>query len=198
VTTMNKRVILKRTIVAVAALLASTARADDDHEHRRALARLEHAEPTVEATVVAALRHADLDGHPEISLRRRARWSAALPNLTVRAGRDTVWDEPNEARTLSAVEQRLELEARATWRLDQLVFDSTELRIAALGQQRARARATLAAQTTALYYKRRAAQIELLWHPPETIEEQIRRDLMLQELTAQLDAITGGWWSRSR
>jgi hypothetical protein len=92
------------------------------------------------------------------------------------------------------VEQEVVLEARATWRLDRLVFDDVELRVASLAQQRAKARAAVAAQTTALYYRRRAAQVEALWNPPGTIEESVRRELALEELTAQLDALTGGWW----
>jgi hypothetical protein len=51
---------------------------------------------------------------------------------------------------------------------------------------------------TALYYRRRGGQLELLWSPPETIEERLKRELSLQELTAQLDVLTGGWWSARR
>lgn len=187
-----------RTICTLAALAAATtpAAADDDHARTRALARLEHAEPTVGATVAAALRHAGLAGRPERVLARRARLAAALPTVTLRAGRDTDWAEvESTARVVGDVEQHEVLEARATWRLDRLVFDSAELRAASLGGQRARARAALAAQVTALYYKRRAAQVEALWNPPQTVEAQVRQELAIEELTAQLDALTGGWWS---
>jgi len=181
--------------VVALCLAAAPARADDDDASLRALARLEHAEPSVEEAVAAAVRHAGLAGRPEAGLKRRARLSAALPTLSLKAGRDTVWNEAEAgARVVGDVEQEVVLEARATWRLDRLMFDDVELRIASLGQQRAKARAAVAAQTTALFYKRRAAQIETLWHPPDTIEDQVRRDLVLDELTAQLDALTGGWW----
>ncbi|MCA9678782.1 MAG: hypothetical protein KC464_27380, partial [Myxococcales bacterium] len=99
------------------------------------------------------------------------------------------------ARIVGDVGHREVLEARATWRLDRLVFDGAELRVASLAQQRARARAALAAQVTALYYRRRAAQLEALWHPPDTVEAQVQQELALEELTAQLDELTGGWWS---
>lgn len=191
---------MRSILVTVLLLAAHPARADDDHANRRALARLEHAEPSVAETVDAALRHAGLAGRPETSLRRRARLAAALPTLAVEARRETTWDEAadDSARVLDDVGQKLVLEARATWRLDRLVFEPSELRIAALGQQRARARAALAAQTTALYYKRRAAQVDAIWHPAETTEERVRRDLEIEELGAQLDALTGGWWSSPR
>lgn len=176
-------------------LAATPASADDDHAARRAQARLEAREPTVRDTVDAALRYAGLSRGGEASLRRRARLAAALPTLTLRATRKTEWDETEaDARVVGDVGQELVLEARATWRLDRLVFDGGELRIASLAQQRARARASVASQTTALYYQRREAQLDALWHPPETLEEAARRDLVLEELTAQLDALTGGWW----
>jgi hypothetical protein len=182
-------------VAAVVAVLARPAWADDDDARLRALARVERGEPSVREAVAAALRHAGLADHPERGLRRRARIAGALPTLTLRASRDTDWNESEAgARVVGEVEQREVYEARATWRLDRLVFDASELRIASLAQQRARARAALTAQVTALYYKRRAAQMDLLWRPPDTIEEQVRRELIIEELTAQLDALTGGWW----
>lgn len=169
--------------------------ADDDDASLRALSRLERAEPEVQDAVAAAVRFAGLGGRPEARMKRRARLAAALPTLSLKAGRDTVWNESDDtARVIGDVKQEVVIEARATWRLDRLMFDDTELRVASLAQQRAKARAAVAAQTTSLYYKRRAAQVEALWHPPDTIEESVRRELALEELTAQLDALTGGWW----
>jgi hypothetical protein len=183
------------TMAIAAALATTTARADDDEASRRALARIEHAEPSVEEAVAAALRYAGLSARPEVSMRRRARLAAALPALSFKASRATDWTETEDARAVDgAIDQGVVLEVRATWRLDRLVFDGAELRVAALGQQRARARAALAAQATALYYKRREAQLDAVWHPADTVEDEMRRELALAELTAQLDALTGGWW----
>lgn len=182
-------------MAAAIAATTATAHADDDHAARRAQARLEAKEPTVSDAVTAALRYAGLSRGGEAGMRRRARLAAVLPTLTLRVSRQTEWDETSgDERVVGDVGQDLVLEARATWRLDRLVFDGGELRIASLAQQRARARATLAAQTTSLYYKRRAAQLDAVWHPPETLEEAAQRELVLEELTAQLDVLTGGWW----
>lgn len=181
--------------IAILIMATSVAHADDDHVARRRAAQITADEPTVRETVAAALKYAGLARGGETSMRRRARLAAALPTLTLRVSRSTKWDETEEdARVVGDVGQDLVLEARATWRLDRLVFDGAELRIASLAQQRARARASLSAQTTTLYYKRRAAQLDAVWHPAETVEEEMQRDLALEELTAQLDALTGGWW----
>jgi hypothetical protein len=187
-----------RTLIAmVIVALAGTARAEETDEDRlRAYEQIEEAEPDVDQAVAAALRHAGLSSRPEASLKKRARLAAALPALSFRASRDTDWTETEEdSRVVGEVDQGVVLEVRATWRLDRLLFDGAELRVAALGQQRARARATLAAQTTALYFQRRSAEVDALWRPAESVEEQVRRELELAELTAQLDALTGGWWN---
>jgi len=182
-------------VAALIAVSSAGAHADDDHAARRAQARLEAQEPTVREAVTAALRYAGLSRGGEAGMRRRARLAAVLPTLTLRVSRQTEWDETEEdARVIGDVSQDLVLEARATWRLDRLLFDGGELRIASLAQQRARARASVASQTTSLYYKRRATQLEAVWHPAETFEAQAQRDLLLEEMTAQLDALTGGWW----
>jgi hypothetical protein len=183
-------------IPAALAALAATARADDDAAARRSLAHLEHAEPTAREAVAAALRYAGLADHPDRALRRRARLSAALPTLSLRASRTTDWTATEDKNLIvGEVDHGVVLEARASWRLDRLIFDGAEPRLIALGEQRARARAALAAQATSLYYKRRVAEVDALWHPPATIEDEVRRDLALEDLTAQLDALTGGWWS---
>jgi hypothetical protein len=187
---------MNRIVITLCLLaLSSPALADDDDRNRRMLARVENHEPTVREAVKAALRYAGLSARPEARMKRRARLAAALPTLSLKASRDTDWTETKDGdRVVGDVDQGIVLEARATWRLDRLIFDGAELRVASLAQQRARARATLAAQATALYYKRRAAQLDAIWNPAETIEEQVRRELDLEELTAQLDALTGGWW----
>jgi hypothetical protein len=187
------RLLLLASLVTAA---AAPAVAEDDHVRRRMQARLERSEPIVDDVVAAALRYAGLAERPETGLRRRARLAAALPTLTLAASRDTTWAEADAgARIVGDVDRELVFEARATWRLDRLVFDGAELRAHALGQQRARARAAVAAQTTALFYRRRAAQLEAMWTAPATPAEQVRRDLAIEELSAQLDALTGGWWS---
>lgn len=184
-----------RTWIIIVTLLA-TARVASADEPEAALARIEAREPSAKEAVAAALRYAGLSSHPERDLRRRARLAAALPALSVKASRATDWAETEDSgRVVGEVDQGVVLEVRATWRLDRLLFDGAELRVAALGQQRARARATLAAQANALYYKRRGAQLDALLHGDDPVEEQLRRELEIEELTAQLDALTGGWWS---
>ena len=49
-------------------------------------------------------------------------------------------------------------------------------------------------KVTSLYFERRRAQVQLLLNPPSDTVERLRRELEIQELTASIDALTGGWF----
>ena len=50
-------------------------------------------------------------------------------------------------------------------------------------------------EVTRLYFDRRRLQVEQLLSPPSDIKTQIKNELRLQELTASIDALTGGKFS---
>ena len=51
-------------------------------------------------------------------------------------------------------------------------------------------------EVTHLYFERRKLQIELMQNPPKDVNQLIEKELRLQELTADIDAMTGGYLSR--
>ncbi|NQT90936.1 MAG: hypothetical protein HQ558_06755 [Candidatus Omnitrophica bacterium] len=48
-----------------------------------------------------------------------------------------------------------------------------------------------------LYFERRRLQIELAANPPKTEKQMALKDLRLQELTADIDSLTGGYFSQN-
>jgi hypothetical protein len=48
---------------------------------------------------------------------------------------------------------------------------------------------------TRLYYERRRLQIEMLLYTPARTWERVEKQLRLEELTADIDAITGHYFS---
>jgi hypothetical protein len=58
-------------------------------------------------------------------------------------------------------------------------------------------RDSLLKAVTKTYFARRKLQIDLMLNPPSDITEKLEMDLRLQEMTAQLDAQTGGWFSKN-
>jgi hypothetical protein len=150
------------------------------------------------------LRYAGLDRDRWRSWGRRSRIAGLLPDVTLRATRSDASDRGLSRQSTGT--ERLDVgsdvdrgvEARATWRLDRLVFDPSEIRAADAGQRHHRYRLTLAAQVTTLFHRRRRQQLELVWRPPADPAERSQRQLEIQELTDQLDALTDGYFSRVR
>src|SRR5690606_16759134 len=140
-------------------------------DRARALADLERREPRLDEIRTAALRYAGLDGRPEKSWSRRARMAGLLPALTLQAHRGTAEDE--ELSRSSTGTQKLDVgtgadldvEARAVWQLDRLVFDEAELRALQTAQKLHRDRIQLLSQVTTVYFQRRKLQVMAIWSP---------------------------------
>ena len=159
-------------------------------------------EPTVAELRAAARRYAALDPSRARRWARRARLAGLVPQVTLRALRSIARDEGVTSTTAS---DRLEidlgndliLEARASWDLARLVFDPAELRAAREGARLRVDLANLEAEVTRLYFQRRRAQVEMVLSPPADEAEEAHRRLGLEELAAQLDALTGGALTRA-
>jgi hypothetical protein len=131
-----------------------------------------NAAPSVREVIAAALRAGGLAGDPTPGWRRRARLSALVPSLSVRGGRDDTWREVADP-TLG---HSLTFGVTASWRFDHLVFEPTELRIASADVLRRRERRRLAWYVISLYRSWRRTGND--------------------DLGAQLDVVTDGWFSR--
>jgi hypothetical protein len=102
----------------------------------------------------------------------------------VRTARDTSWQDDH-----AEVGHGTSLEVRATWRLDRLLFDSHELQVASIEAARRRERRRLATRVIRSYFAwRRAAGVAF---DPDDDRVTVR----VAEATAELDALTDGWFS---
>lgn len=85
---------------------------------------------------------------------------------------------------------------RATWQLNELVMSSEEIRIINEAQDIVKLRDKLLEEATRLYFERRRLQVDLLLGGGGDMRKKVSDQLRLAELTAQLDAHTGGQFSR--
>jgi hypothetical protein len=155
------------------------------------------------AAVRAALRSARLAA-PDAAmdaLASRARASSLLPELRLRAlrraddGQALAPTEYDPTRTTATTGTSVWLEARATWRLDRLVFADDEVAIERLRSERAAAQARLVERVLDLLFGwQRAVAAEA--DPKRTPEERIEAALRRIESEAALDVCTDGWFSR--
>lgn len=193
-----------------AAAPASVAAQPAADQARTLLARFE-AEPSVNQVHQAALDYANL--HPEVfeSMRTRSRARGALPELRVQMVSDADEDARSVVRfardaegrsvadNISATDTKgdaLRWLGEVRFRFGDVVFNAQETAVARENRYSARARQQLLQAITQVYFERRRAQIELMNAPPQDPTARALQELKIQQLTAELDAVTGGRFSR--
>jgi hypothetical protein len=140
------------------------------------------------------------------SLVQRARWAAWLPEVRFRVDRRfgrsesldvspvPLGDAPPVA--LDTVDE-VRYEARATWDLSRLVFNPDELAAHAQALKIAEVRREVETLVIRLYFERRRLKVEAAAADAYDVASNLRRDARIEELEAELDALTGGVFSRS-
>jgi hypothetical protein len=149
------------------------------------IARIATFAPPVARVVAAAYRAAGLADDPTPSWRRRSRWSALVPLVSVRAGQNQAWRDVDDP----TVSHGVAVDVRATWRLDQLIFDRDEPRIASLDVARRRERRRVALHTVEVYFAWVSARA--------AGDADMRAELDAEQRLAELDALTDGWFSQA-
>ncbi|MBM4282874.1 MAG: ComEA family DNA-binding protein [Deltaproteobacteria bacterium] len=159
-------------------------------------------EPTAREVQERAIEYVRI--HPEIidSWRLRARTNALAPRLSTDAQGNTnnglrtvttTGQAPQEVRTDDTGGR---LSVSATWELDRLIFEPQEMAVAREGVRVANLRDRVLDEVTRRYFERRRLQVDLELAPPTDLGDRIKKELRLQELTADIDAATGGWFSQ--
>lgn len=170
-------------------------------EAEKILARLAAGEPTVLEVQAAAAAQAGIDAGVLASWRSRARWAAVLPELSA--------DYRHEERTWHVVGIQSGSEVdylragpadrgslRLSWDLREVVFARDELKVAAAELDLRKLREDVVRRATHLFFDRRRRQLELALAPPPTSAARAEQELEVAELTAELDALTGGLYAR--
>jgi hypothetical protein len=162
------------------------------------LARIAATAPSLASIVERAHAVAGLaaSDDPVRGWRRRSRWSALIPVVSVRAGNSQSWRDildPALLGTSSApgsptLNHSLSYDVRLGWRLEHLLYDPNEPRFTAFELGRRRERRKLAAVASRAYFVWLRASV--------AVERDARWQLRVAESEAQLDALTDGWFSQ--
>lgn len=208
--------ILALALCSLALLLGITASAPAlamDPEVRELLDTWAH-EPDVREVQRRALEWANVHQDRVPGWYRQVRLSAALPRFRVQGDirtRDTQQldltqnfnigeiVEPTGSRTLDRDNSYTQYDVRgfAQWELSELVWDNAIIRIATENQRIVRMRQDILNTVTSLYFERRQRQIDLELNAPTDLQARLRATLAIQQLTANLDALTGGWFAEA-
>jgi hypothetical protein len=184
----------------ILALLSVPGRADDVDD---ALKALKKSEPTVEAVQAEALKSFGVHPDRVSGLRSGAAWKAAVPTLEVSGGATgatiddtTVLDEydPNKPWvTRGASGNAVEVRTTLAWDLPRFVYNPEELDVARL----ASVQRDVISHVTQVYYARRRLQLQLLTSKAIEPAKRMAHELRIEELTAVLSGLTGGWFGRA-
>ncbi|HEY4119916.1 MAG TPA: hypothetical protein VGM56_18750 [Byssovorax sp.] len=155
--------------------------------------------------VKAALKRASLyePATRTDALASRARTSALLPELRLRAarivddGQSLMPTEYDPYRTEATGGTTTWLDARATWRLDRLVFGEEEVALERIRNERIEAQGRLVNRVLEALFAWQKAEAHLA-DQNATPEEHLAAELASYEAEAELDLLTGGWFTAWR
>ncbi len=159
-------------------------------------------EPKIREVQEDAVRYATAEPERARSWFRRANWANLAPRrVKIQLDRDNLDNKQATSR------DRVELSARtdvdnnylwqflAEWDFSRLIFNPDIVRTATQAIDLAELREDVLNATTKIYFERRAVQMELILDPPSDFRAFAKKRLRLEELTADLDALTGGAFS---
>jgi hypothetical protein len=187
----------------------------DKAQKRRAFAKLREIlknEPTAKEVQAATLRFYKLEPERLESMASAARLKGLIPEFEAGMDnsvghsytntRDGLYPtlsnldpignpEGYKERVAGSSDQFL-WRLRAVWSLDRLVFNAESLDVKSLGSLQE----NLVREVTTMYFARRRVISSLVLSPPDDEEELFYEQQRLEELTATLDALTGGMFAQ--
>jgi hypothetical protein len=182
---------------------AVEAAASARNEARRVLVRVAAADPPIAEVQRAAAVHDGVDPDRLRAWVARPRSAHWLPRITLDASR-TERDTRVVGVTGTVESDYLRLNPstqfgiRASWDLDQLVFSRDEPAAAWTASRLIDRREERVRRATRLYFQRRRLLVQLSLDPPREPAQRVERENQIDEVTAELDELTGGLFSGRR
>lgn len=178
--------------------------------------------PAATEVVNAALRHSELFRSGPGRWASRSRTKAVLPVFEIGLSRDlgeaqtsgtsrtlfgsasvevapgsfgNIIEGPDDESESLTRDEDLSLRLSAKWALNELVFNSDELRASREAQNLVDLRSSLTRRVLDLYYERLSALLELRMPLGFGAHQKIERRLKADQATSELDSLTGGYFS---
>ena len=102
-------------------------------------------------------------------------------------------DRNYELKTKHERKSEDEVEVEMKWELGDFLYSDDLVKISDEAAELAEFRNEVLEQVTQFYFQRRQFQVDLLLSPPEDLRERIRMEIQLQEMTANIDYLSGGY-----
>lgn len=162
--------------------------------------RLFENEPGIREVQEIAVRYAEVHPDKINDWRERARKKALLPDLSVGLDRYVTdyyhWDAGQSPDVLQKGDDVLSWDVTMSWDLGELIWNDDQTSIDTRSRLMVQLRDDILDEITRTYFERRRLQIETHLSPPKDLKLKLEKGLRVQELTADLDALTGGYFSK--
>jgi len=162
------------------------------------------SEPTIGEVHEVAIRYADVHMGKIDKWRRDSKRKALVPTLSASVSpylTNTLhWEGGSSSIPEDDILRRgatpADWAVSVSWDLSDLVWSTDLTTIDGRARYLVQLRDDVLSAVTRLYYERRRLQIEFITKPPKELNLKITKQLRIEELTANLDAYTGGWFSK--
>lgn len=150
----------------------------------------------------AAIRYAEVSPTKIQRWRQLARWRALIPKFKLGLDRDEKANVVSSTRkgvtqfTVGPERQNLSLDFDVTWDLGDLFWSPDQNSIDVRSRLMVILRQNILQEVTRLYFRRQRLMAEFQHQPSDDPILLSERQLRLEELAAQLDALTGGWYTK--
>ncbi len=160
------------------------------------------SEPTIKEVQRMAIAYANVHPNQVNRWHNQARAKALLPTLSVGlnrgAGEMFHWDAGPNPDVLAKGRDYLDWSTSLSWNFSDFIWSSDQTTIDARSKLMNELRQDILDQVTRLYFERRRVQLELGEEFDLSSEDYLEKSLRLQELTALLDGLTGGGFTKNQ
>jgi len=161
-------------------------------------------EPKISEVQEAAIKYAEVAPEKIKLWRNQAARKALLPQVSVGVDRNTSdlwhWEGGSTTKADDDILRRgrdsVEWDVTLSWNLGELLWNDDQTNIDVRSRLMVELREDILDQVTKLYFERLRVKMELGNLSIEDRKKRFEKELKLEELTAMLDALTGGYFSQ--
>lgn len=162
------------------------------------------SEPTIGKVHKAAIKYAEVGHEKILQWRKSAAKKAWLPKVSFGLDRNVTdlwhWEGGSTTRSSDDIlcrgKDAVEWSVSFAWDLSELIWNDAQTSIDVRSRLTVRLREEILDQVTRIYFERLRVKMDLDNLRIEDRKKRLEKELKLQELTAYLDAFTGGDFSR--
>jgi len=156
-------------------------------------------EPSIRDVQRAGIEYAEVNPNKIKEWRKAAKQKALLPDVSIGVDRYVTdyyhWDAGQNPDVLIKGDDVVSWDVTASWDLGDLIWNPYQKDIDVRSRLMVQLRDDVLDEITRTYFERRRLQIETHLSPPSGVEEEVEKELRIQELTADMDGLTGGYFS---